>query len=87
MKHFVKKNAGITEEFYKHEPTNKKFGQGQGETSSPFNWFFQSSTLFNALNYLCAGIHLFSVCWKFVEKHVAEAYVNDADCTYVDQSV
>eukprot|EP00957_Ditylum_brightwellii_P141487 10778624-Ditylum_brightwellii.AAC.1 len=86
MKHYVKTNTGITKEFYKHEPTNKKFGKGQGKTSSLSNWLFQSSTLLNALHYLCVGIYLFGVCQKFVEKRVAEAYVDDADCTYVDQS-
>eukprot|EP00957_Ditylum_brightwellii_P074542 5663590-Ditylum_brightwellii.AAC.1 len=86
MKHFVKTNAGITKEFYKHEPTNKNFGKGQGKTSSPSNWLLQSSTFLNALHYFCTGIHLFSVCQQSVEKRFAEAYVDDADCTYVDQS-
>eukprot|EP00957_Ditylum_brightwellii_P130682 9969540-Ditylum_brightwellii.AAC.1 len=86
MKHYVKTKAGITRKFYKHEPNYEKFGEGQGKTSSPSNWLFQSSTLLKALHYLCVGIHLFSVCRKFVEKHIAEAYVDDADCTYVDQS-
>eukprot|EP00957_Ditylum_brightwellii_P207299 15352356-Ditylum_brightwellii.AAC.1 len=86
MKHYVKTKAGITKEFYKHELNNKKFDKAQGKTSSPSNWLFQSSILINALHYLCVGIHLFIVCWKFVEKHIAEAYVDNADCTYVDQS-
>eukprot|EP00957_Ditylum_brightwellii_P183519 13979253-Ditylum_brightwellii.AAC.1 len=34
MKHFVKTNTGITKDFYKHKPTNEKFGEGQGKTSS-----------------------------------------------------
>eukprot|EP00957_Ditylum_brightwellii_P122412 9333977-Ditylum_brightwellii.AAC.1 len=34
MKHFVKINAGITKDFYKHELSDKKFGEGQGKTSS-----------------------------------------------------
>eukprot|EP00957_Ditylum_brightwellii_P110984 8464268-Ditylum_brightwellii.AAC.1 len=73
-------------DFYKHEPSDEKFREGQGQTSSLSNWLFQSSTLLNALHFLCAGIHLFSVCQKYVEKCVAEAYVDDADCTYVEQS-
>eukprot|EP00957_Ditylum_brightwellii_P177594 13527512-Ditylum_brightwellii.AAC.1 len=86
MKHFVKTNSGIKKYFNKYEPTDKKLGEGQGKTSSLSNWLFQSSTLLNTLHYLCVGIHLFSVCRKFVGKRVAEAYVDDADCTYVDQS-
>eukprot|EP00957_Ditylum_brightwellii_P134589 10260982-Ditylum_brightwellii.AAC.1 len=27
MKHFVKTNTGITKDFYKHKPTDKKFGE------------------------------------------------------------
>eukprot|EP00957_Ditylum_brightwellii_P068446 5196543-Ditylum_brightwellii.AAC.1 len=72
MKHFVKTNAGITKDFYKHKPSDEKFGEGQGKTSSLSNWLFQSSTLLNALHYLCTGICLFSVCQKYVEKRVAE---------------
>eukprot|EP00957_Ditylum_brightwellii_P115971 8846388-Ditylum_brightwellii.AAC.1 len=48
MKHHVKTKAGVTKEFYKHEPNDEKFGEGP-------------------------------------EKRVAEAYVDNADCTYVDQ--
>eukprot|EP00957_Ditylum_brightwellii_P116054 8853463-Ditylum_brightwellii.AAC.1 len=85
MKHHVKTQAGVTTEFYKHEVNKEKFGEGQGKTSSPSNWLFQSLTLLTTLHGLCKGIFLFSVCKRFVEKRVAEAYVDDADCSYVDQ--
>eukprot|EP00957_Ditylum_brightwellii_P010464 792000-Ditylum_brightwellii.AAC.1 len=85
MKYHVKTKAGVTKEFYKHELNDEKFGKGQGKTSSPSNWLFQSSTLLTALHYLCVGIHMFSMCRKYVEKRVAETYVDDADCMYVDQ--
>eukprot|EP00957_Ditylum_brightwellii_P103510 7886698-Ditylum_brightwellii.AAC.2 len=83
MKHHAKTKAGVTKEFYKHEDHHEKFGKGQGKTSSPANWLFQSSMLLSALHHLCIGIHLFSVCHKCVAKQVAEAYVDDMGCAYV----
>eukprot|EP00957_Ditylum_brightwellii_P066691 5061069-Ditylum_brightwellii.AAC.2 len=85
MEHHVKTKAGVTTEYYTHEANNKTFGEGQGKTSFPSNWLFQSSTLLNALHLLCKGIFLFSVCKKFVERRVAETYVDNADCSYVNQ--
>eukprot|EP00957_Ditylum_brightwellii_P004877 371533-Ditylum_brightwellii.AAC.1 len=85
MQHHVKTKIGVTTDFYMHKANKEKFGEGQGKTSSPSKWLFQSSTLLNALHLLCRGIFLFSVCKQFVERRVAEAYVDDADCTYVDQ--
>eukprot|EP00957_Ditylum_brightwellii_P042872 3245283-Ditylum_brightwellii.AAC.1 len=72
MKHHVKTKAGVTMEYYTHKANNKKFGEGQGKTSPPSNWLFQSLTLLNALHLLCKGIFLFSVCKKFVERRVDE---------------
>eukprot|EP00957_Ditylum_brightwellii_P192547 14660061-Ditylum_brightwellii.AAC.1 len=60
MQHHVKTKAGVTTDYYTHEANNKKFGEGQGKTSSPSNWLFQSLTLLNALHLLCKGIFLFS---------------------------
>eukprot|EP00957_Ditylum_brightwellii_P076596 5822014-Ditylum_brightwellii.AAC.1 len=85
MKHFVKTKAGITKQSYQHEDDNEKFGEGQGETSSPPNWLFQSSTLLNALHALLMGIQLVSACRNFFAKRVAEAYVDNTDNMYVNQ--
>eukprot|EP00957_Ditylum_brightwellii_P113294 8638611-Ditylum_brightwellii.AAC.1 len=85
MKHHIKTQAGVTTEFYKHEVNEEKFGEGQGKMSSPSNWLFQTSTLLTTMHGSCKGF-LFSVCKRFVEKRVAEAYVDDADCSYVDQN-
>eukprot|EP00957_Ditylum_brightwellii_P074864 5689697-Ditylum_brightwellii.AAC.1 len=85
MKHHVKTKAEVTTNYNTHEANNEKFGKGQGKTFPPSNWLFQSLTFLNALHLLCKRIFLFSVCKQFVERRVAEAYLDDADCTYVDQ--
>eukprot|EP00957_Ditylum_brightwellii_P128962 9838129-Ditylum_brightwellii.AAC.1 len=38
MCHHVKTTAGVSREHYRHKPGNKKYGEGQGKTSSPSNW-------------------------------------------------
>eukprot|EP00957_Ditylum_brightwellii_P027042 2045215-Ditylum_brightwellii.AAC.1 len=37
-----------------------KAGEGQGKTSSPPNWLFQSSTLLKSLEDQCFGLYLTS---------------------------
>eukprot|EP00957_Ditylum_brightwellii_P106030 8087923-Ditylum_brightwellii.AAC.2 len=85
MCHHVKTKAGVSKEHYRHELGNEKYGEGQGKTSSPSNWTFQISTMLSALHKLVLGINMFSVCKQYVEKRVAESYVDDTDCTYLDQ--
>eukprot|EP00957_Ditylum_brightwellii_P021197 1597860-Ditylum_brightwellii.AAC.1 len=85
MKHRVKTTAGVSNTNYRHEPGCKKYGKGQGKTSSPANWPFQISTLLGALHKLVLGINMFSVCSRYVERRVAKAFVDNMDCTYVDQ--
>eukprot|EP00957_Ditylum_brightwellii_P097145 7398290-Ditylum_brightwellii.AAC.1 len=77
--------AGVSREHYRHEPGNKKYGEGQGKTSSPSNWLFQTSTMLGTLNWLVLGINMFNVCKQYVENCVAESFVDDTDCTYLDQ--
>jgi hypothetical protein len=62
MKHHVKTTAGVSTAHYRHEPGCKKYGEGQGKTSSPANWLFQISTLLGALHKLVLGINMVSVC-------------------------
>eukprot|EP00957_Ditylum_brightwellii_P064967 4928442-Ditylum_brightwellii.AAC.2 len=50
MKHFFKKNAGKSKDFYQHTEEYMKGGEGQGKTSSLTNWLFQSSTLLTSLD-------------------------------------
>eukprot|EP00957_Ditylum_brightwellii_P031427 2382927-Ditylum_brightwellii.AAC.1 len=85
MHHHIKTKAGITKDHYKHEPGSKIYGEGQGKTSSPSNWLFQISTLLGTLHKMVIGIQRLSVCKKNIEKRVAEAFVDDTNCTYVDQ--
>eukprot|EP00957_Ditylum_brightwellii_P143120 10904986-Ditylum_brightwellii.AAC.1 len=85
MCHHVKTTAGVSTAHYIHEPGCKQYGKGQGKTSSPANWLFQISTLLGALQKLVLGINMFSVCNQYVEQRVAEAFVDNTDCTYVDQ--
>eukprot|EP00957_Ditylum_brightwellii_P059146 4488097-Ditylum_brightwellii.AAC.1 len=85
MRHHVKTTVGISREHYMHEPGNKKYGKGQGKTSSPSNWLFQISTMLSALHSLVLGINMVSVCKRYVKDQVAESFVNDTDCTYLDQ--
>eukprot|EP00957_Ditylum_brightwellii_P082211 6251548-Ditylum_brightwellii.AAC.1 len=86
MTHYIKTSEGVSNDHYKHTPEYGKFGEGQGKASSLSNWLFQSSTILNALHALVSGIFLFSICQKFTAKCTAEAYVDDADCTYIDQT-
>eukprot|EP00957_Ditylum_brightwellii_P134186 10230428-Ditylum_brightwellii.AAC.2 len=72
MKHYVCTNAGESTEFYQHLEDYMKGGEGQGKTSSPPNWLFQSSTLLKSLEEQCDGLHLTSVDRKFESKQVAE---------------
>ena len=85
MQHHVKTAHDISKTSYRHTRRYRKFGEGQGKTSSPSNWLFTSSTLLNALHSLCTGLFITSICKKFVSKRVAEAYVDDSDCTLADQ--
>eukprot|EP00957_Ditylum_brightwellii_P147308 11216835-Ditylum_brightwellii.AAC.1 len=80
MQHHVKTTAGVSTAHY-----CKKYGKGQSKTSSLANWLFQISTLLGALHKLMLGINMFSVCNRYVEQRVTEAFVDDTDCTYVDQ--
>eukprot|EP00957_Ditylum_brightwellii_P040038 3030209-Ditylum_brightwellii.AAC.1 len=68
-----------------HKPGNKKYGEGQGKTSSPLNWLFQIPTMLSALHSLVLGINMVSVCKRYVKDRVAESFVNDTDCTYLNQ--
>eukprot|EP00957_Ditylum_brightwellii_P061033 4633187-Ditylum_brightwellii.AAC.1 len=86
MTHYVKTSEGVSNDHYKHTSEYGKFGEGQSKASSPSNWLFQSSTILNALHALVSGIFLFSICRKFTAKRTAEVYVDDADCTYIDQT-
>jgi hypothetical protein len=85
MQHHVKTAHGISKTLYRHTRRYGKFGEGQGKTLSPSNWLFTSSTLLNALHTLCTGLFITSICKKIVSKRVAEAYVDDSDCTLADQ--
>eukprot|EP00957_Ditylum_brightwellii_P138398 10548804-Ditylum_brightwellii.AAC.1 len=38
MRHHVKTTAGVSSKHYMRKPGNKKYGEGQGKTSSPSNW-------------------------------------------------
>eukprot|EP00957_Ditylum_brightwellii_P188218 14327938-Ditylum_brightwellii.AAC.1 len=73
-------------EFYKHEEGDAKYGEGQGKTALPSNCLLQSSTLLAALHAICSGITMFSVCKQFIAKKLAEAYVDNANCMYVNQN-
>eukprot|EP00957_Ditylum_brightwellii_P157823 12012398-Ditylum_brightwellii.AAC.1 len=79
MQHHVKTTASVSTAHYRHKPGCKKYGKGQGKTSSPANWLFQISTLLGALHKLMLGINMFSVCSRYVEQWVAEAFVDDTD--------
>eukprot|EP00957_Ditylum_brightwellii_P126199 9621230-Ditylum_brightwellii.AAC.1 len=45
----------------------------------------KTSTLLGALHKLVLGVNMFSICNRHMEQRVAEAFVDDTDCTYVDQ--
>eukprot|EP00957_Ditylum_brightwellii_P029567 2234119-Ditylum_brightwellii.AAC.1 len=53
MKHYVQTNAGESTNFYQYSEAYMKGGEGQGKTSSPPNWLFQSSTLLKSLEKQC----------------------------------
>eukprot|EP00957_Ditylum_brightwellii_P095744 7294888-Ditylum_brightwellii.AAC.2 len=63
-----------------------KYSRGQRKSLSPSNWLFQLSTILNVLHALVNGIFLVSICKKFISRRAAEAYVNNTDCTHLDQS-
>eukprot|EP00957_Ditylum_brightwellii_P040237 3044608-Ditylum_brightwellii.AAC.1 len=84
--HYIKTSNGILNDHYKHTSEYGKVGEGQGKASSPSNWLFQLSTILNTLHALVSGIFLISICQKFTVKCTAEAYVDDTDCTYIDQT-
>eukprot|EP00957_Ditylum_brightwellii_P155601 11844456-Ditylum_brightwellii.AAC.1 len=86
MSHFVKASEGISAESYKHTDTFAKYGEGKGKASSPANWLFQSSTILSALHVLVSSIFLVSVCKRFISNRAAEAYVDNANCTYINQA-
>eukprot|EP00957_Ditylum_brightwellii_P182836 13927321-Ditylum_brightwellii.AAC.1 len=77
--------AGVSREHYIYKPGQEKYGKGQGKTSSPSNWLFHISTMLSALHSLVLGINMVSVCKRYVEDCVAESFVDDTDCTYLDQ--
>eukprot|EP00957_Ditylum_brightwellii_P167279 12733965-Ditylum_brightwellii.AAC.1 len=86
MRHHAKTSHGITTDLYTHRNTYAKYGKGQGETSSPANWIFQSSTILAALHALASGIVLCSTCGWLTSKQTAESYVDNTDCTYCGQT-
>eukprot|EP00957_Ditylum_brightwellii_P140019 10669071-Ditylum_brightwellii.AAC.1 len=49
MRHHVRTSAGESVESYQHTEDYMKAGKGQGKTSSPLSWLFQSSTLLKSL--------------------------------------
>eukprot|EP00957_Ditylum_brightwellii_P082286 6256972-Ditylum_brightwellii.AAC.1 len=85
MEHFVRTNAGESTEYYQHTEEYMKDGEGQGKTSSPPNWLFQSSTLLNSSDEQCACLYLTSVDKNYVSEHVAEGYVDDCNAATADQ--
>eukprot|EP00957_Ditylum_brightwellii_P063904 4848423-Ditylum_brightwellii.AAC.1 len=86
MKHYVRTATGTTNEFYRHSAESPKYGDGQGKTSSPSNWLFQSSTILTAIHALVTGVLLTSICNRFKSQQIAESYVDDTDCMYCNQS-
>eukprot|EP00957_Ditylum_brightwellii_P064582 4900739-Ditylum_brightwellii.AAC.1 len=85
MKHHVRTSAGESVEHYQHTEDYMKAGEGQGKTSSPLNWLFQSSTFLKSLENQCSGLYLASVDKKYVSACVAEGYVDDCDAGTADQ--
>eukprot|EP00957_Ditylum_brightwellii_P142480 10855197-Ditylum_brightwellii.AAC.1 len=79
MKHYAQVNAGKSTNFYQHSEAYTKGGEGQGKTSSPPNWLFQSSTLLRSLEEQYKGLYLTSVDGKYESKRVAEGSVDDCD--------
>eukprot|EP00957_Ditylum_brightwellii_P068425 5195148-Ditylum_brightwellii.AAC.1 len=85
MKHHVRTNVGESVEFYQHSEVYMKGGKGQGKISSPPNWLFQSSTLFNSLEVQCEALYLTSVDGKYVSKWMVEDYVDDCNAAIANQ--
>eukprot|EP00957_Ditylum_brightwellii_P083182 6324892-Ditylum_brightwellii.AAC.1 len=85
MKHYVRTSAGKSSEYYQHSENYMKGGQGQGKTSSPPNWLFQSLTLLKSLEEQCTGLYLTSIDKQYVSQQVAEGYVDDCDAGMADQ--
>eukprot|EP00957_Ditylum_brightwellii_P058211 4414416-Ditylum_brightwellii.AAC.1 len=83
--HHVKTTAGILSDSYKSTPECPNFGKRQGKGSLPSNWLFTSSIILAALHCLWTGLHLISVYGRFIAQRVAEAYVDDSDCTYLNK--
>eukprot|EP00957_Ditylum_brightwellii_P132857 10131383-Ditylum_brightwellii.AAC.1 len=85
MKHHVRTNAGESSKYYQHLESYMKGGEGQGKTSSPPNWLFQSLTLLKSLEEQCTGLYLTSIEQKYTSKRVAEGYVDDCNAGMADQ--
>eukprot|EP00957_Ditylum_brightwellii_P189270 14405923-Ditylum_brightwellii.AAC.2 len=84
-KHYVKNDAGVTKEFYQSTPNCPFFGKGQGKSSSPANWLFTCFTLLIALEMLCTGMVMVSLCLRMRVEQVAGAYVDDTSNIYVSE--
>eukprot|EP00957_Ditylum_brightwellii_P197050 15012008-Ditylum_brightwellii.AAC.1 len=84
-KHHIKTTAGVTDTFYQSMPDCLSFGKGQGKGSSPSNWLFTVSALLAALQNLCTGVKLFSVCHNKKAEKVADAYGDDTGNTDVNE--
>eukprot|EP00957_Ditylum_brightwellii_P169877 12929622-Ditylum_brightwellii.AAC.1 len=74
MRHHVRTSAGESVESYQHTEEYTKAGKGQGKTSSPSNWLFQSSTLLKSLEDQCSVLYVTSFDGKYVSEQVAEGY-------------
>eukprot|EP00957_Ditylum_brightwellii_P078753 5987556-Ditylum_brightwellii.AAC.1 len=61
MKYYVCTNTGESSDFYQHTKEYMKGSKGQGKSSSPPNWLFQSSTLLKSLEDQCDGLYMTSV--------------------------
>eukprot|EP00957_Ditylum_brightwellii_P064782 4915810-Ditylum_brightwellii.AAC.1 len=85
MKHFVCTSAGESTEYYQHSQTHMKGGEGQGKTSSPPNWLFQSSTLLKLLEEQCTSLYITSVDKKYETEQGAEGYADNCDAGTADQ--
>eukprot|EP00957_Ditylum_brightwellii_P108953 8311646-Ditylum_brightwellii.AAC.1 len=85
MKHYICTNTGESKEFYEHSEDYMKGGEGQGETSSPPNWLFQSSMLLKTLEEQYKNLYLTSVDMRYESNQVAEGYVDNYDTVMTDQ--
>eukprot|EP00957_Ditylum_brightwellii_P136729 10426576-Ditylum_brightwellii.AAC.1 len=85
MKHYFCTNTGESSDFYQHTEEYMKGNEGQGKSSSPPNWLFQSSTLLKLLEDQCDGLYMTSVYGKYESSCVAEGHVDDCDAVTVDQ--